>query len=184
VPPLTPPDPPLTDGVVKLRGFRDDDADAIAEMMDDEEMSRWTRTPWPYRRPDAVEWLESQPGLRERGSELNLAIVDASNDELAGSMGLRFRDDARGELGYLVARWARRREFGSRALRLYAGWAFEELGLGRLEILIRPENEASRAMAESVGFRREGVLRSHTVVRGERADMVIYGLLPGELRPP
>src|SRR4051812_10970210 len=109
MPALTPPDPPLSDGVVTLRGFRDTDADAIAVMMDDAEMANWTRTPWPYELSHAVEWLATHPAMEQRGEALNLAIVDGAHDELVGSIGLRPRDDARGEFGYLVARWARRR---------------------------------------------------------------------------
>lgn len=39
-------------------------------------------------------------------------------------------------------------------------------------------------VAERCGFRYEGRLRSHMLVRhsGERRDSLIYGLLPGELR--
>ena len=168
--------------MVRVRGFRDVDADAIAVMMDDEEMSRWTRTPWPYRHSDALSWLATHPAMQKRGEALNLAIVEEATGDLVGSIGLRPRGEGRGELGYLVARWARRRGFATRAVRLYARWAFESLDLERIEVLVRPENLASLAMTERLGFRREGVLRSHSVIRGERVDMVSFGLLPGELR--
>jgi RimJ/RimL family protein N-acetyltransferase len=54
------------------------------------------------------------------------------------------------------------------------------LGLDRLELLVQPGNEASIALGERVGFKREGVLRSHSLVRGERKDMVMMSLLRGE----
>ena len=38
-------------------------------------------------------------------------------------------------------------------------------------------------MAEKAGFTREGVMRSHTVLGGERRDMVLYALLPSDLGP-
>jgi RimJ/RimL family protein N-acetyltransferase len=182
VPSLHPPDPPLGDGVVELRGFRDTDADAITAMMDDADMARWTRTPWPYRRSDAVEWLATHPAMQERGESLQLAIVEADGGALVGSTGLRIREDRRGEIGYLVARWARRRGLAARALRLYARHAFDAIGLARVEVLVRPENAASLAVAERAGFTREGLLRSFFEARGERRDMVMLSLLPAELR--
>ena len=181
VPPLSPPDPPLTDGVVTLRGFRDTDAGAIEVMMEDAEIARWTRAPSPYRLRDAVEWLSTHATLMRRRSEMPLAIVDAEDEELLGSISLRLGADARGEFGYAVARWARGQGFGTRALRLYARYAFDALRLERLEVFIRPENEASLALAEAVGFQEEGLLRSHAVVRDRRVDMVVLGMLPGEL---
>jgi RimJ/RimL family protein N-acetyltransferase len=51
----------------------------------------------------------------------------------------------------------------------------------RLEVLVQPQNEASLALAERVGFRREGLMRSHSVIRGRRVDMVMLALLRGEL---
>jgi RimJ/RimL family protein N-acetyltransferase len=181
VPSLTPPDPPLTDGVISLRAFRDTDADAIAGFMDEPAIARWTRAPSPYRLGDAIEWLAKLPAAPVRG-DLPLAIVDAGSDELLGSIALSLRDEDRGEFGYAVAAAARRRGIASRALRLYSRYALGELGLERLEIHTRPGNDASIALAERVGFRREGVLRSFTVIRGERTDVVMLALLPGELR--
>ena len=180
MPPLAPPDPPLSDGIVALRAWRDTDAGAIAAMMDEPAIARWTRAPSPYRERDAVEWLALHPAMLRRGSELPLAIVDTDSGDLLGSISLRFREDARGEFGYLLAAPARGRGLATRALRLLAAWAFEEHGLARLEVLVQPDNEASLAMAERAGFRREGVLRSHTELRGRRVDMVMLAQLRGD----
>lgn len=182
MPPLAPPDPPLTDGIVTLRGWRDADLGPLTALMDDAEIARWTRAPSPYEERHALEWFATHSTLLRRRTELPLAIVAAGDGELLGSIALRFPEEGRGELGYLVGAHARRRGVAARALRLYAGWAFEELGMARVEVLIHPDNTASLALAEAVGFRREGVLRSHTVLRGRRVDMVVLGMLPGELR--
>jgi RimJ/RimL family protein N-acetyltransferase len=45
-----------------------------------------------------------------------------------------------------------------------------------------PDNEATIRTAERVGFRSEGVLRSYTWTRGQRCDLTLLSLLPGELR--
>src|SRR3954451_13981304 len=182
MPPLAPPDPPLTDGVVTLRGWRDTDAGPLTAIMEEPEIARWTRAPSPYRERHAIEWLATHSTLLRRRTELPLAIEDAESGELIGSIALRFPEDGRGEFGYLVAAGARGRGVATRALRLYSQWAFDELGIERLEVLVQPENEASLALAERVGFRREGVLRSYTAVRGRRVDMVVLGMLRGELR--
>jgi len=73
----------------------------------------------------------------------------------------------------------------SRAVRLLAAWAFDDLHLARLQLTTDPENRASQRVAERCGFRREGHLRSHMLVlhTGQRRDSFVYGLLPGELLP-
>jgi RimJ/RimL family protein N-acetyltransferase len=61
-------------------------------------------------------------------------------------------------------------------------WAFESLGLGRVELVTDPENIASQRVAEKAGFQREGVLRSMLLNRdGSRRDGVIFSLLPDDL---
>jgi len=183
MPELKPPEPPLADGVVALRGWTNTDVRALVEMFADDEIARWTRAPSPYRERDAVKWLLAQRAFARRGERLALAIVEASDPgALLGSIELRLRESGRGEFGYAVARWARRRGVASRALRLYSGWAFAHGGCERLEVVVHPANAASLRLVERVGFRREGVLRSYAVMRGSRVDLVMLSLLPGELR--
>jgi RimJ/RimL family protein N-acetyltransferase len=179
--PLAPPDPPLGDGVVTLRVWRNGDAAAITRMFRDPEAVAWTRAPSPYRQGDAFQWLASLPAQMRRGEALALAVTNASDGALLASIDLRLGGEGRGEFGYVVAAWARRRGIGTRALALYSRWAFESLGLARLELLIQPGNEASLALGRRAGFVNEGLLRSHSVVRGERKDMVMMSLLPGEI---
>jgi RimJ/RimL family protein N-acetyltransferase len=68
-------------------------------------------------------------------------------------------------------------------VRLLAGWAIDALQLARIWLQIEPDNQPSRQLAESCGFTLEGRLRSHWETKdGRRSDLLIYGLLPGELR--
>ena len=179
---LNPPDPPHEDGLVALRGWRTTDAPDIARMFQDRVALEWTRAPVPYRDGDARLWLASLPAQMRRGDALPLAITNPADGALLGSIELRMRGEGRAELGYVVAAWARGRGVATRALQLLARWAFETLRLERLELLVQPGNEASIALGERVGFTRVGVLRSHSLVRGERKDMVMMSLLRGELR--
>ena len=61
-------------------------------------------------------------------------------------------------------------------------YAFGGLGLLRVELLIDVENAASAKVAERVGYRREGVLRSLHLKGDRRADMIVYSLLPDDPR--
>src|SRR3954468_20636603 len=96
---LAPPDPPLTDGVVALRPWRNSDASSITRLFQDEEAIRWTRAPSPYREGDACQWLASLPTQMRRGDALPLAVTDAEDGSLLASMDLRMRGEGRAEFG-------------------------------------------------------------------------------------
>ena len=165
---------PLSDGVVTLRPWREADIPAIVEMCDDPEVARFTRVPSPYSEQDAREFLAGEV----MAHEMSFAIVSVDDeDDVLGSMGLHDAGEGRGQIGYLVAARARRRGVASRALRLLAEWALTEAGLPRVQLFTRVDNVASQRVAERAGFRREGVLRSHMLLKGERHDAVIFGLV-------
>ena len=180
------PDQPLTDGVVLLRPWQPDDLDFVVQACQDPEVSRYSPViPFPYVEADAIGWFESQEPARLAGDGIDFAIADAATGDALGAIGL---SNYSGRLmsatvGYWLASQARGQGHVSRAVRLLAAWAFDDLALARLELTTDPENLASQRVAERCGFRREGHLRSHMLVMhsGQRRDSIVYGLLPGEL---
>jgi RimJ/RimL family protein N-acetyltransferase len=85
------------------------------------------------------------------------------------------------EIGYWVAKAARGRGVATRAVRLVSRWAVRDLGVQRLELMTRVENEGSQRVAVAAGFRREGVLRSYITHRAGQFDVVMFSLLPSDL---
>jgi RimJ/RimL family protein N-acetyltransferase len=168
-----------TDGVVTLRAFRDGDVPAIVEACRDPEVVRWTRVPDPYDADDAREYLALAERNRESGGALGAAIADARSGEYLGSIELRVSErEGRGDIGYFVAPSKRGHGFAARAVRLLAGHAFERLGLGRVEIVVHPDNAASQRVAEQAGFAREAVLRSYIRMRDGHHDGVMFSRVP------
>src|SRR3954447_24386518 len=180
---LLPPDPPLGDDVIEMRAWRNSDAADITRMFQDDDAVRWTRAPSPYREGDAFQWLASLPTQVRRGDPRPLAVTDVTDGTLLGWIDIRMRGEGRAEFGYVIGAWARRRGIGTRALSLYSRWCFENLDVARLELLVQPDNEASLALGRRAGFVEEGLLRSHSLVRGEGKDMVMMSLLPVDLPP-
>ena len=154
----------------------------ISAACQDPEIPRWTVVPSPYTERDARDFIAGCAEDRGTGRELALAVVD-SDDELLGAIGLgRFDwDDGKAEIGYWIARGARRRAVGARAARMLARWALTDLGIERLELLANPQNEVSQRLAARAGFKREGVLRSYRRRHGRREDLVMFSLLAEDL---
>ena len=176
------PEPPLADTQVLLRPWTLGDVPAVTAACQDPEISRWTVVPREYTELHATEFIATRDRDRAAGRELSLAVVDHA-DALLGAIGMSNFDwaDHKGEIGYWMAREARGRGLGTRALRLLSRWALEFLGLERLELMANPANEASQRLAESAGFTREGTLRRYRTRHGEREDLIMFSLLPEDL---
>lgn len=183
--PLALPDPPLTDGVVRLRAWRALDEPALLESCRDSLIGRYTHVPSPYRASDARAWVTGQGGRLQEGISLDLAIADVATDALQGAIGMHaFRwQDRRAEVGYWLAPEARGRGTATRALRLLANWALGPLGLARLDLFAEEENAPSVRVAERAGFVREGKLRSYIEIKGTRRTVLVFSRLPDDPPP-
>jgi ribosomal-protein-alanine N-acetyltransferase len=66
---------------------------------------------------------------------------------------------------------------GKAAVSLLTEWAFERLELARIEITTTPDNTAARALAASLGFVEEGIMKARNLERGRRVDVVLLARL-------
>jgi RimJ/RimL family protein N-acetyltransferase len=138
----------------------------------------------PSTEAQALDWIRGAERDRLAGERLDLAISVATGG-VAGSIALAEVAHGNGMLRYWLLPEGRGRGLATRAVRLLAIWAFDELGLGRLAMLTERDNAASQAVAARSGFTLEGVLRRHMVGRGgQRVDTLLYGLLPEEISRP
>ena len=169
----------LRDEDLALRPWTEDDVPALVVACNDVEITRWiTRIPTPYTEADALAFIRGEVST---GPEHSFAIT--LDGTVVGSIGMSVNTNRTGHIGYWCARDSRGRGLTPRALRLICRFGFEELDLGRLELITEPENHPSQRVAEKAGFRREGVLRSHMLhPSARRRDSVMFSLLPGELR--
>ncbi len=62
------------------------------------------------------------------------------------------------------------------ALVVAARFAFEELGLHRLQVAIIPRNRASRRVAEKLALREEGIAHRYLAINGVWEDHIRYAL--------
>jgi RimJ/RimL family protein N-acetyltransferase len=173
--------PTLTDGVVVLDALTLADAEAHLAGEDEEHARRFG---W-FPRSSTVETARNAIGRWQQewnddGPTRTLAARDATGKELIGGCELRLRGEELAQLSYWVFPAHRRRGFATRIVRLACEFAFNELGIQRVEALVEPDNEASRRVVRAVGFVEEGLLRRRARFGDERRDMVLYGLLPSD----
>jgi RimJ/RimL family protein N-acetyltransferase len=150
--------PELTDGVVRLRAHRPDDAEAIVEQSIDPESVRWTTVPRPYALEQAREFLAiiESGWLAEDGNRL-WAISDAADPQarFLGTIDVRPIAGGAASIGYGLHPDGRGQGLMAGALRLVCRWWFEQGGV-RMHWEAERGNFASWRVAWACGFTHHG----------------------------
>jgi RimJ/RimL family protein N-acetyltransferase len=118
---------------------------------------------------------------RLEGGLLHLVIADPESRAYLGEVMAALGEHRVAELGCCVIPGARGRGIATEALRLLGDWAIPTLGLGRLQVFVATENIPALRLAESAGFKREGVLRSYWENDGARLDVFVLSRTPGDV---
>ena len=147
-----------------LRELAAEDADALARILGDPETMRYY--PAPYDRAGVEQWIArnrqryKDDGVGLWGMVLKSTVLKStpsqSAGELIGDCGI-IRQEVEGEHLYEIG-YHLRRDFWGRGLATEAAiacrdWAFANLKTDRVISLIRPENLASRRVAERNGMK-------------------------------
>jgi ribosomal-protein-alanine N-acetyltransferase len=77
-------------------------------------------------------------------------------------------------IGYWIDQRFANRGYTTRAVKLLTKFGFEQLRLHRIEINLRPENEASKQVAIKAGFLLEGARNKYLHIAGDWRDHVTF----------
>jgi RimJ/RimL family protein N-acetyltransferase len=173
--------PTLEAGLVRLRWLTDADVPALFAIFGDPQVTRY----WGFAvLPDlaAAAALLADIHQQFRAGTLFQWGVEAVGSQLVGTCTLARLDLAnrRAELGFALGRAFWGRGYMAAALPAVVDFAFGRLRLHRVFADTDPRNAPSIRVLQRLGFRREGFLREHYLVQGERQDAIIYGLLSSE----
>lgn len=175
-PSLSWPEHPLTGERVHLRRADERDIRLAQILSGDPYIPRIGSLPPNATDAQAREWVDHQRSSVERGAGFSFTIVDTGSDTPVGNCGVWLRElsNGRASAGYAVAPPYRGRGLAADALSVLTGFAAELSGLHRIELCIEPWNSASARTAEAAGYVREGLMRSHQWIGGQRRDMLLY----------
>jgi RimJ/RimL family protein N-acetyltransferase len=144
--------PTLSDGVIMLNAYTDDDVAAHLAGEDDEAARRfgwWPRVSTDATVLDAIarwthEWAAGGPTRA-------FAVREMASNLLVGGCELRIQPDGSGQVSYWTAATERRKSYATRALHLLRQYA-ASVGITSLESHIAEDNLASRRVSEKAGF--------------------------------
>ena len=172
--------PSLTTDRLRLRGLTIDDADALFPALSDAELMTW----WSSAPHKNVEETRAYFAPRlDRAGWRCWAITLRDDDTAIGWVAAgEKRQGGVTEIGYLLSRDHWGRGIAAEAVSAVIDRLFAE-GQRRVFADTDPENTASLALLERLGFKREGYLRGEWETHIGVRDSVILGLLKDEWRP-
>jgi [ribosomal protein S5]-alanine N-acetyltransferase len=135
-----------------LRELTPEDAPALCEVLGDAENMRFF--PRAYTRDDVEDGIARQMGRYPTGAGL-LAVVLRESGTVIGDCGLVWQElehRREPEIGYHMRRDQQGRGYATEAARAVQDYAFGTLGCDHVISMIRPENIASRRVAEKNGL--------------------------------
>lgn len=170
--------PELTSARLRLRQLGAEDIPALFRLFSDLRVMRyWSFTPLTDL-AGAERYLAAMQSESARGDLLQWGIEPQGGAEIIGQVTLRHisRANERAEVGFALGGDHHGRGYAREAVGAVLDFAFGPMALYRVEADVDPRNAASLRLLESLGFRREGLLRSRWFVGGERCDSVMLGL--------
>ncbi|MFD1859045.1 N-acetyltransferase [Aeromicrobium camelliae] len=172
-------------GPVRLRPYRESDAERLVEAFADPLLRHWLDgIAKPYTLADARSTIANAVWKAATGQSCVWVVADPETDDLLGNvsvMDLRGNpwDDA-GEIGYWLHPDARGRGLMTAAVQAAVEYAFDPQGLDRrrLTCYAAAGNTASRRVASAAGFAAFGTQRAaERLGDGSYDDLVGYELL-------
>ncbi len=115
-------------------------------------------------------------------NSMQLVMEDRADGKVIGTI-ILFRFDqecARAEIGYALNRQYWHSGYMREALQTLLPYAFQELGMHRIEAEVDIRNAPSAKLLRNLGFKEEGLMRQRWRMKGEFKDTWFFGLLAGK----
>lgn len=167
-----------------LRPMRVSDTDDMYEYAKDPEVTRYLLWRPHTCREYTRSYLEYLAGRYRLGAHYEWAMIHRESGRMIGTCGFAGIDcpNSCAELGYVLNPDFRGQGLVVEAARCVMDFAFNTLGLHRIEARYMIENLASRRVMDKLGMRFEGVARSSLLVKGLYRDIGKCAILKEEFK--
>ena len=159
------------------------DAEVLFALVDSnrDHLGRWLHWVGTVRTvEDERRWVENRLTAEARGQGTPPLIIYRGT--LVGAIGFDRIDSLNKacEVGYWMAEDAQGSGIVTRTCHALIDYAFDQLGMNRVQIRAATDNKRSRAIPERLGLVFEGIQRQAGLVRGEFQDIAVYSMLASE----
>ena len=175
---------PLSHGDVSLRLVRRLDALQVQYLLDSDRewLEKWEATSPGIRSEVNARWLISNLiSQARRGTGLGFVI--RYKGQIVGQLNVAnilYGSVSSATIGYWIASNFAGKNITPTAVALAIDYLFDEVGLHRIEIDIRPENQPSLRVVEKLGLRCEGLKERFIHIDGAWRDHKIFAITKEE----
>lgn len=177
--------PSLSEGLTTIRPIRLRDSRALERELS--ENRGWLRK-WEATNPHGPMSFDVRASIRSLQQNaragLGLPFVIEYDGRLAGQLNvssIAYGSLSSATIGYWVSERFAGKGATPTAVALATDHCFFSVGLHRMEICIRPENDPSLRVVEKLGFRYEGLRRRYIHINGDWRDHFCFALTVDEL---
>lgn len=175
--------PPTEGALTRLRAREAPDEQLFHAALNDPEVTEYLDPRYPVSRVLLEEKFASDPGSSfaharftiERKSDARAigwaSLSHGSPENRSATLGMVIGDRECWDSGY-----------GTDATRAVCRFGFQQMNLHRIDLDVFGENQRALHVYEKLGFRAEALKRDAIFWRGRYQDIVVMGLLEGELR--
>ena len=162
-----------------LRKPKPEDAGALFKVYSHQEAMRYWSTPPHGDIEETLQVIENSIRGWEEKDYYDFSLERAEDNRVIGKVALHsiHKKSRRAEVGYLLNPEYWGQGLMKEAMTALIDHAFDSMELRRLEADIDPDNSASRALLERLGFHKEGELKERWEIGGKITDSHLYGLL-------
>lgn len=173
--------PTLETERLRLRQIVPEDAAALLDIFSRDEVTRFYDL-YPFTElADVEDMIEFFSESYELEKGIRWGIARKKDNRLIGTCGFVWLRTYRGEIGYELHPDLWRRGIMREALGALVEFAFDEMGLNRIEAQVMVENASSAKLLHSLGFVEEGVLRQVDYFKDQFHDMRLFALLETDI---
>ena len=179
------PDYTASENGIGIRPYRQEDGEPMYEAVMESltNLNRFLACFKNTNRQEVQNLVNACVDVWRKGEQFYFVIFDVATNHVLGSVSIERIDPFNffASIGYWVRSSALKKGVAKTAALLAARFAFQKLGLVRLELVIDITNLASQRVAEKIGALKEGVLRRRLIHNNAAHSAFMYSLIPEDL---
>ncbi|WP_107942715.1 GNAT family protein [Metasolibacillus sp. FSL H7-0170] len=162
-----------------LRRMQVSDSHSLFKIWSDPDVTKFMNISNFTDETQAKEMIELLENLAQANKAIRFSMIEIKSHEIIGTCGFNSIDfeNSKAEIGYDIAKAYWGMGYAPEGIKALVHYAFENLGLNRIEAKVEPSNANSIKVLQKLNFTFEGTLRQYEKSKASFIDINIYSLL-------